>query len=171
MQILFGKMCAQVIVKLTSAWLWLTETFFFSKTQKLCLFFLTLPRAAPIIYREANVGRGWLIIVTFCAGSDRHWSHLEINLFSRWLSEYLLCDITHRLVFPEAWYNINIAHATNMFVVPTVVQWDSHRELVHGQEWQWAAEAGALPGEVGWDGKTSSCSTAIVGPVTTATAE
>lgn len=55
-----------------------------------------------------------------------------------------------------------------MLLVPTVVQWDSHRELVHGQEWQWAAEAGALLGEIGWDGKMSFCLLAIFQPVTRA---
>lgn len=52
-----------------------------------------------------------------------------------------------------------------LFCIPTVVQWDPHRELVHGQEWQWAAEAGALPGEVGWDGKMSQCSITAVGHI------
>lgn len=41
----------------------------------------------------------------------------------------------------------------DVFLIPTVVQWDSYRELVHGQEWQWAAQAGALLGEVGWNGE------------------
>lgn len=36
----------------------------------------------------------------------------------------------------EFQFRIQINHVNdgNMFLVPTVVQWDSHRELVHGQE-------------------------------------
>lgn len=50
----------------------------------------------------------------------------------------------------------DVIGADNVVWSWAAVEWDPHRELVHGQEWQWAAEAGALPGEVGWDGELSS---------------